>query len=409
MAVDHDIVSFVDTSILPEGVKYKDPKAQEFLDRGKPKPLILITNPKDSRYIVPRHEPVDRIKSSSHIRFLVFSDRKIIETSVTIDGSKLGTHNARFSGNPDIPLWSIKWDPSNYFDKSTHILNVTVIDEDYESASHQTIFRLDNIRPSLDIGPGEHILLLSTSFWTPIIFFIGYFVIVTLLLLLPRLYSIYLHRTKKYHRWRLEFSQYLVEFDRPRPISLPPVDSISSLLFRWLIIWKMRLFIVFRDFKFFIHASAFRLVTLASLSKTFYPLYLYGLYIVSGPFFIGELIPSARLSSEQSMIEGLGWFYLYGIYIEKKWLPMIDTWIYGMFELIYLLGPLTIYLSFCITPPDQLYSKPPKLGNLEEERNIYWFPPIHMRRKYPLHRRIFVRLLVFMVVLYQLMNVFFIG
>ena len=53
MAIDHDLVSFVDTSFGQW-------------------PVILITNPKDARFNVPKREPIERIKMSSHIRF-VFS------------------------------------------------------------------------------------------------------------------------------------------------------------------------------------------------------------------------------------------------------------------------------------------------------------------------------------------------
>ena len=49
VAIDHDIVSFVDTIY------------------GN-LPVILITNPKDARFLVPQREPYWRIKRSTHIR-----------------------------------------------------------------------------------------------------------------------------------------------------------------------------------------------------------------------------------------------------------------------------------------------------------------------------------------------------
>ena len=49
MAYDHDLLSFVD-------VKYGD------------WPIVLITNPKRARYMAPKHEPVDKMKHSTHIR-----------------------------------------------------------------------------------------------------------------------------------------------------------------------------------------------------------------------------------------------------------------------------------------------------------------------------------------------------
>ena len=54
MAVDNDLVSFVDTQI----------HANESEDW----PLVLITNPKNSAFLLPNKEPANRIILSSHIR-----------------------------------------------------------------------------------------------------------------------------------------------------------------------------------------------------------------------------------------------------------------------------------------------------------------------------------------------------
>ena len=400
VAVDHDLISFVDASILPPGVHYKEKKKLDGR-MSRPNPVVLITNPKDARYITPIHEPLDRIRKSTHIRFLVFSQLQIKTVRVNIDGVAL-RDKAKYTGNDNIPLWTVRWKPEEYDGRETHTLQVEVTDEDGKVGSHQTQFRLDETRPPLDIGPGESILLARISFWSPILFTTVYLVLMVVLLVLPKLASAYLHRFRKYHRWRVTYSRFLVELDKPQPIQLPASNSRA----RWWMLWQLWFKTVYRDFEYFIHASVFRLITLASLPNTFYPLYVYGLYIVVGPFFVGELIPSARLLDNQSMTESFGWFYLYGIFIEGKWLPMLDTWIFGLFELLYLFGPLVVYLSFCITPPDQLYARPPT--EHVNSKDIYYFPPIHDRRKYPLHRRIYVRILVAVVVLYQLMNVFFI-
>jgi hypothetical protein len=31
-------------------------------------PVVLITNPKDARFIIPKHEPLGRMQKSTHIR-----------------------------------------------------------------------------------------------------------------------------------------------------------------------------------------------------------------------------------------------------------------------------------------------------------------------------------------------------
>lgn len=53
-AIDHGIFSFVD-------VKLND------------YPIILITNPKSSKFYMPGYEPLHRIEESTHIRVLVYS------------------------------------------------------------------------------------------------------------------------------------------------------------------------------------------------------------------------------------------------------------------------------------------------------------------------------------------------
>jgi hypothetical protein len=312
---------------------------------------------------------------------------------------------ARFIGSNELPLWACPWTAGDYDDDRTHLIRVEVVDTDGKMGYNEHMFRLDTARVPLDIGPGESILLMKISFWTPILFTAAYLVIMVVLLMLPKLTSAYLHKFRKYHRWRVEYSKFLIELDRPQLVRLPPATNLAL---RWGLIWKLRLAMIYRDFEYFVHASVFRLVTLASLPNTFYPLYIYGLYIVVGPFFVGELIPASRLEENQSMSESFGHFYLYGIWIENKWLPMIDTWIFGLFELLYQFGPLVVYLSFCITPPDQLYSRPPTRSAGADDTDTYWFPPIHNRRKYPLHRRMIIRITIAAVALYQLMNVFFI-
>ena len=106
-------------------------------------------------------------------------------------------------------------------------------------------------------------------------------------------------------------------------------------------------------------------------------------------------------------------FYIYGVYIHGQWIPLLDTWLFGVFELLYIVGPLTLYLSFCITPSTQLYAprrtSPEKTIATPLDKNVFYFPPRHQRRTYPLHRNATVRMLVAASVLYQFINIFFIG
>jgi hypothetical protein len=156
-----------------------------------------------------------------------------------------------------------------------------------------------------------------------------------------------------------------------------------------------------------VNANVYRLVTLASIRETWYPLYMYMMYIIVAPYFIGELVPVSVLAQHDG--SKYGSFYLYGMYLQGNWILLLDTWVFGLLELLYIVAPLTLYLSFCITPASQLYAAR-KPEDYEEEKkangDIFYFPPLHDRRFYPIHRRIAVRLAVAAVVLYQVVNVF---
>lgn len=54
LAIDHGLFSFVDV------------KLHEY-------PIILITNPKSSKFYMPGYEPIHRVADSTHIRVLVYS------------------------------------------------------------------------------------------------------------------------------------------------------------------------------------------------------------------------------------------------------------------------------------------------------------------------------------------------
>jgi hypothetical protein len=70
-AYDHSIYSFIDVEMNQN-------------------PVILITNPKDSRFISER-EPLQRIVSSTHIRALIITETNAaINAEVFIDGKSLG-------------------------------------------------------------------------------------------------------------------------------------------------------------------------------------------------------------------------------------------------------------------------------------------------------------------------------
>jgi hypothetical protein len=98
MAFDNGIFSFKDFN-----------KA----DKPNNNVFILITNPKNLQYKTGNNrEPLDLIKNSTHLRFLIFSmNTQKLKNQVYIDGVLLG--EAR-KVKEDSPLYVLEWNPKNY-------------------------------------------------------------------------------------------------------------------------------------------------------------------------------------------------------------------------------------------------------------------------------------------------------
>ncbi|XP_061896935.1 transmembrane protein 62-like [Entelurus aequoreus] len=125
LAFDHDLLSFSDL-------------------RFEQWPVVLITNPKDRQYLHPGLEPVGRIRRSTHIRILAFSEAAILTVQVSVDGEPLGT--AQPAGGP---LYVLPWQPSRYL-TGLHTIRVQVEDSRGRSSVQEQHFSLgdDDVTPS---------------------------------------------------------------------------------------------------------------------------------------------------------------------------------------------------------------------------------------------------------------------
>eukprot|EP01103_Thecamoeba_quadrilineata_P019758 TRINITY_DN8155_c0_g1_i1.p1 TRINITY_DN8155_c0_g1~~TRINITY_DN8155_c0_g1_i1.p1 ORF type:complete len:738 (+),score=80.63 TRINITY_DN8155_c0_g1_i1:30-2243(+) len=127
MAYDHDLMSFVDTTLNQW-------------------PVILITNPKDGRYLSEK-EPLSRQILSTHIRALVFSDEPIQTVHVTIADGAHSLFSAQMTPSPvsssssvgDTKSYSNEeisnfyvaaWDPHAFSDGKEYSMRVKAIDSD---------------------------------------------------------------------------------------------------------------------------------------------------------------------------------------------------------------------------------------------------------------------------------------
>ncbi|KAJ5070232.1 transmembrane protein [Anaeramoeba ignava] len=111
-AIDNDLFSFTDTDTT-----------------DKDDPIIVITNPKDSRFISQK-EPLYKIKQSTFIRVLIFHSStfdplRISTVSCDIDGETISYSMTRV--NPTEPLWVAAWNPNDYSD-GVHEITITIKD-----------------------------------------------------------------------------------------------------------------------------------------------------------------------------------------------------------------------------------------------------------------------------------------
>ncbi|XP_027631582.1 transmembrane protein 62 isoform X2 [Tupaia chinensis] len=211
-AFDHDLFSFADLSF------------------GK-WPVVLITNPKSLLYSCAKHEPLERLLHSTHIRILAFSLSSITSVAVKIDGVNLG-QALHLSG----PIFILKWNPRNYTN-GTHKIEVIVQDSAGRSRSVHHIFSVqENIHLTFD--PMASFILLT-----------DYCTVARVLFVLIVLVQLTILITFRY---------------RKHPVLKAPPG--------------------------FINLTSFSLHVLSKINIFYYSMLLLTLYTVLGPWFFGEII-----------------------------------------------------------------------------------------------------------------------
>ncbi|KAF9348056.1 Transmembrane protein 62 [Mortierella sp. AD094] len=495
MVVDNDMISFTDISMPmttipsallpnPKGEQIaeqeeiedesNDQKTGEKTKKKRPalgprlptNPVIVVSNPKDSRYLIPKHEPVDRIGKSTHIRFLAWTDnqvpkadyeyaRKDVKIEIKIDG-KLHEKPARFAGTKAedqtadhefLPLYVSEWNPQDYNDGKDHELEIKFVDRFGREGSSKTVFRVDGQRSELKGGFGEWIMWSNIAVLLKALFITGYLGVTLILLVIPKLYSLYLQTSPPpAPSTKSESDISSVQIDRPRfkngydawldqkcrhLYRLSSTLSSSSSGHR---IWN-------RFVNHTIHAHILRFVHFSTQPILFYTTLIFTLMLVTVPHFKGNFIPAA---GEQ----GQGYFYLQGIYLPHAgghlggglgsasldpagpervhqplrafssvvssvtggrllssyaspstsrsnmydgvggtWIPTADTWMATIWTVTYDLVIFLYYLTLCATPSGYLYS------------------PSNPHRLRPYHRTWYVRCLIFGVWVFRCCSV----
>ncbi|KAJ1964963.1 hypothetical protein GGI12_001088 [Dipsacomyces acuminosporus] len=376
-AVDHDLISFVDVVLPLPKIPMPNP---QLLNAAVPQPIahppvVLVTNPKDARYLLPKHEPLERMLTSKFIRVLIWADKPVAKVSIKIDGKQ---HNQPvlnkgkeqraegYKGKDDrvkTPLWVSPWDASAYNDGKLHEIEVTAVDDDGKATTARIPFHFTNDLASLgnDARGGW---IMRQSF--PDLFrssgLVTYVLMCTFLLVLPR---IYYSSIPNFSAW---LAQRSIEHHKDQARN----THIWSALTRGDIVnpftlAKLSLAVIGSRAKFLVLTQFTAQVNFASIPWLFWPSYAFAMLIAVAPLFIGSLIPSAGSN-------GVGSVYAYGIYIAGEWSPLLDSWTYALTSII-ALGVLLVYLPVVVTPARCFYS-----------------PYVHGQR--PWYRGIIVRILL---------------
>lgn len=208
-AIDNDLFSFIDVSMHT-------------------KPIILITNPKDARYLQ-EHEPVYKMKESTHIRMLIFSPKQIQKIEIHIDDEKLDNPFSQITEH----LFVVEWDPKKYI-SGVHNISVYAFDGENEN-SVSYMFSLDGTKPPRPFKEKFSDLVLLFN-WTALLqaIFLIIYIIIMLILVISKLYIIFMkyYKKKEIPKDGNKFYKYILLW----PISLAENHIIHSFLLIYLII-----------------------------------------------------------------------------------------------------------------------------------------------------------------------------
>ncbi|CAO3591605.1 unnamed protein product [Absidia cylindrospora] len=340
VAVDNDVVSFVDARLpsAPLTASAVVPLSLDSLGNEKVEwpretltihPVILITNPKDARFAMDTKEPLHRIQSSTHIRFLVFTDQSPDQLSfqITMDGKPVlfdtnddGDDNhttamtsPTYVGNDTLPLWTLPWNPLAYRD-GAHVLMIQARTTEGQVGESSVIFRTDGRRANIGGGPGEWII--STHMST-VLQCVTLFSIVTMLtlLLVPRFYFDHDATSR-----RLLIRIHLIDQQKQQQKKTTAV----LLLQRRILVGALRC-----------------LQFPSTQPSVWYATFGFLLALLTLPWFRAEFIPSGATPAER-----MGTFYLYGMVFADEWLPLADTYLFAVEQVV--LNVVVFFILFLV-------------------------------------------------------------
>ncbi|XP_022671622.1 transmembrane protein 62-like [Varroa destructor] len=299
LSIDHGLLNFIDVTFK----KY---------------PIILVTNPKNALFHLPTYEPLERIRDSTHIRVLVFSDEPIIEVKLSLDDAD----EIYLTQVDKTPLFVVPWKPVVYA-QGLHKLRVTAEDGQGRSGSVSFEFSVDGSRPSFELL-GRLALHISRQLFIVALLCIIVFIIGGPLIILRIRYT-----GPSGHGIRNLGNGLL--WGHPRTVGERSAGSATSHgTDSCTASYNGKNSCVACPCSRFL----FQLTLLVSIDRLFYPLIAFPIYICIGPWFLGAIVE-----------EHLGICFLWGTFVDGSFIPGGIIFFYALLLLLVYYIPFVVLLS----------------------------------------------------------------
>ncbi|OQR73783.1 transmembrane protein 62-like [Tropilaelaps mercedesae] len=298
LSIDHGLLNFVDVAF-------------------KTYPIILVTNPKNALFHLPSYEPLERIRNSTHIRVLVFSDEPIIEVKLSLDNAD----EIYLTQVDKTPLFVIPWKPRDYA-QGLHTLRVTAEDGQGRSSSVFFEFSIDGSRPSFELL-GRAALFITRQF-----------LFLTLLCILIVISSPLIFLRIRYtgpfsHGMRNSGTSVFGHCPRVHGDRFSGGNAATGTRACLPSCSSKRSCTSFPGYRLLS-----QLVLLVSVDRLFYPLIAFPIYICIGPWFLGAIVE-----------EHLGVCFLWGTFVDGNFLPGGIIFFYAIILLLVYYIPFVVLLS----------------------------------------------------------------
>ncbi|KAJ6255039.1 helicase related [Anaeramoeba flamelloides] len=126
LTIDNDLFTFVDYSLQ---------------DYNDDKPMIMITNPPDSRFLT-GNMPLFKMKYSTEVHVVIYSPKYNITSVECRINDILINNNMQFEKVNNIPIYKTNWEPKDYYNSKSNEITIRVNLNNKQSYSQKNTFSL---------------------------------------------------------------------------------------------------------------------------------------------------------------------------------------------------------------------------------------------------------------------------